>query len=198
MSNRVIGDSRLMAAMATVTWWGMLALAFSGVWVWPPGVRAADYWVAPRGQDATGWGSRTRPWATLQYAADRVRAGDTVHVRDGNYEGFDLRRGGTRDALVCFKAEGKRVRIVRRNRETPDGINVEGVGYVVIEGFIVNEMPRAGVRGAGGSHLTIRGIRADHNGTWGIFTAFCDDVTVTGNQVSNSGKEHGIYVSNSG
>jgi parallel beta-helix repeat protein len=47
-------------------------------------------------------------------------------------------------------------------------------------------------------HITIHGIRADRNGKWGIFTAFCDDVKVVGNRTSNSAKEHGIYVSNSG
>ena len=87
---------------------------------------------------------------------------------------------------------------MRRNRETPDGINVEGASYVVIEGFIVNEMPRTGVRGVAGSHLTIRGIRADRNGVWGILIAHCDDAAVIGNETSRSAKEHGIYIGNSG
>jgi parallel beta-helix repeat protein len=196
MINRVIGHSRSVAATAHVTWKGVLALTFA--WGCLPAVRAADYWVATGGRDATGWGSSTRPWATLQYAANQIRPGDTVHVRDGEYEGFDLRRGGTREALVCFKAEGKTVRIVRRNRKTPDGINVEGAGYVIIEGFVVNEMPRAGVRGALSPHLTIRLIHADRNGSWGILTGFCDDVMVVNNVVSNCVREHGIYVGNSG
>ena len=66
-------------------------------------------------------------------------------------------------ALTCVTAvlamlrshsmrEGKRVRIVRRNRGTPDGINVESADYVVIDGFIVNDMPRVGVRGGLCSH----------------------------------------------
>ena len=57
---------------------------------------------------------------------------------------------------------------------------------------------RAGVRGAGSPHLTIRRVRADRNGVWGIFTGFCDDLAVIDNLASNSVKEHGIYVSNSG
>lgn len=193
-----VGRSRTAAARAVQVWGRILALALTCALFGRPDARAADYWVGSRGRDAAGQGSRTRPWATLQYAADRVRAGDTVHVLDGDYAGFDLRRGGTRDASVGFKAEGKQVRIVRRNRKTPDGINVEGAGNVVIDGFIVNDMPRAGVRAVFGSHVTIRGIRADHNVAWGIFTAHCDDVAIMDNQVSGSVKEHGIYVSNSG
>jgi hypothetical protein len=190
--------SNATASPAMQTWGSMLAmvLAFGGFW--PPDAWSADYWVGPKGRDANGQGSRTRPWATLQYAADRVRPGDTVHVLDGDYTGFDLRRGGNQQAVVGFKAEGKRVRIVRRNQKTPDGINVEQAGYVVIDGFSVYAMPRAGVRAANSPHVTIRGIRTDHNGVWGIFTAFCDDVTIEGNHTSDSQKEHGIYVSNSG
>ena len=71
-----------------------LVLVSASVWGCHSDVRAADYWVAPNGRDATGRGSRSRPWATLQYAADRVRKADIVHVLDGDYEGFYLTRGG--------------------------------------------------------------------------------------------------------
>jgi parallel beta-helix repeat protein len=190
--------SNATTSPAMQSWGSMLAmvLAFGGFW--PADAWSADHWVGPKGRDANGQGSRTSPWATLQYAADRVRPGDTVHVLEGDYTGFDLRRGGNQQALVGFKAEGKRVRIVRRNQKTPDGINVEQAGYVVIDGFSIYDMPRAGVRAANSPHVTIRGIRTDRNGMWGIFTAFCDDVTIEGNHTSNSQKEHGIYVSNSG
>lgn len=76
-----------------------------GLGSWHP---AADYWVGPKGRDARGQGSRTRPAATLQFVADRVRPGDTVHVLDGDYAGVDVRHGGTRGAPIVFKAEGKR------------------------------------------------------------------------------------------
>ncbi len=161
-------------------------------------VLAADHWVDPKGKDVGNGGTAKQPWATLQYAADRVRPGDTIHVRDGSYRGFYLDRGGTRAAPVHFKAEGQQVRIIQRNRGTPDGINVEGAGFVVIEGFIVNGLPRAGVRGALSPNLTIRRIHADRNGSWGILTGHCDDLAVIDNVVSNSVKEHGIYVANSG
>ena len=168
-----------------------------GCWLHPSSVPTITG-SAPAGRDATDRGVQARPWKTLQYAADRVRAGDTVHVLDGDYAGFDLRRGGTADAPISFKAERKRARIVRRNSKTPDGINLEGSSHVVIEGFIVNDMPRAGVRAVLGSHVTIQRIRASHNGVWGILTGHCDDLAVINNQVSNSVKEHGIYVGNSG
>ncbi len=174
-----------------------LVLVSASVWGCHSDVRAADYWVAPNGRDATGRGSRSRPWATLQYAANRVRKADIVHVLDGDYEGFYLTRGGTQYAPVQFRAEGKHVRISKRNRETPDGINIEGASHVILDGFAINGMPRAGIRATHSSGTRIQHINADGNGIWGIYTSFCDDIRIEDNSCSGSIKEHGIYVSNS-
>jgi hypothetical protein len=46
--------------------------------------------------------------------------------------------------------------------------------------------------------VTIRDNQCDANGRWGIFTGFCDDLLIEGNETSNSVEEHGIYASNSG
>jgi parallel beta-helix repeat protein len=164
----------------------------------PTVTQSADYWVAPKGRDAPRLGDQKKPWATLQFAADRVKAGDSVHVLDGDYTGFYLSRGGSVRAPIRFIAEGEKVRITTRNKETPDGINIEGASQVIVDGFVINEMPRSGIRMTHSAHSTIRGIRADHNRIWGIFTSFCDDILIEGNTASRSIKEHGIYVSNSG
>ena len=56
---------------------------------------AADYWVKNGGNDAAPGLSPATAWATLGHAAAVVNPGDTVHVLDGSYQGFDLRRSGT-------------------------------------------------------------------------------------------------------
>ena len=198
INTATIESSSAAASRATGNCRRLLALALAFAWSWPFDVRAADYWVAPGGRDAAARGNRTRPWATLQYAANRVQPGDTVHVRDGDYGGFYLSRGGMQGAPVRFRAEGEHVRITERNAKTPDGINVEGADFVVIEGFVINEMPRAGIRATHSAGSTIRHIRADNNRSWGIFTSFCEDILIEGNTVTRSIREHGIYVSNSG
>ena len=144
--NRMVVHCNSAVPQSSGTRRRIIVLAAMCAWIWSPEVRATDHWVGPKGRDSRGQSTKARPWVTLQYAADRAGPGDTVHVLDGDYVGFDLRHGGTAGALISFKAEGKRVRIVRRNRQTPDGINVEGASDVVIDGFIVNEMPRTGVR----------------------------------------------------
>jgi hypothetical protein len=139
-------------------------------------------------------GTATSPWRTLQKAANTVVAGDTVMVAPGNYTGFDLRRDGTAALPITFRADAGVV-INAANSRTPDGINLEGADYIVIEGFELRGLPRAGVRSV---TVTIRNNLADSNGRWGIFTGFSDDLLIENNVTSRSVAEHGIYVSNSG
>ena len=157
----------------------------------------AEYYVAATGGNNLGPGSATAPWATLQHAADVVGAGDRVNVLPGSYTGFYLDASGTAASPIEFLAQPGAL-ITQRNATTPDGINLEGASHVVIDGFSVTGMPRAGVRSVLGEFVTIRHVHAYDNTRWGIFTGFDDDLTIENNETSGSVIEHGIYVSNSG
>jgi MYXO-CTERM domain-containing protein len=162
----------------------------------PTRLWAATYYVAQNGNDDAA-GDLNAPWATLQHAADTVSAGDTVLVSAGSYAGFYLEASGQPGAEITFKGEAGTL-ISEENSETPDGINLEGASYVVVEGFTVNGMERAGLRAVLGDHVTFRNNHADANGRWGILTGFVDDLLIEGNHTSGSIIEHGIYVGNSG
>jgi hypothetical protein len=157
---------------------------------------AETYYVDGRGDDS-GNGSTGQPWRTLQHAADRVGPGDLVMVRAGTYRGFDLRRSGTAQAPIRFLGDDGAI-INLDNPETPDGINIESASWVEIEGFTVRGATRAGIRAADCSAITIRRNRIDAVGVWGIFSGFCDDLHVIGNESSGAGRQHCIYLSNSG
>jgi len=161
----------------------------------------AQYFVAPDGNNAAA-GDANAPWQTLQFAADSVGPGDRVTVRAGQYTGFYLTTSGTAAAPIAFLAEPG-VLINEPNSVTPDGINLELVSHVVVDGFAVSGVPRAGVRAVGlanqpASFVTIRNVTASNNGRWGIFTGHVDDLLIESNRTSGSVAEHGIYVSNSG
>ena len=87
---------------------------------------------------------------------------------------------------------------------TDHGINLENASYVIVDGFAVTGMNRAGVRSVGvngntfASHVTIRNVYSYDNGYWGILTGFVNDLVIENNETSGSQVEHGIYVSNSG
>jgi len=155
----------------------------------------ATLYVSTSGNDAAD-GSSATPWKTLQYAADHVQAGDTVIVRAGNYTGFYLETDGTAASRIVFSGEAG-ANITQRNATTPDGINLEGADYVTVEGFTVNNMPRAGIRSVTNHHVILRSNHCDSNFKWGILTGFSDDILIEGNITSRSQDEHGIYFSNS-
>ncbi len=159
---------------------------------------AVDYYVSAAGDDAADGLTPGSGWATLQFAADTVTAGDTVHVADGNYRGFDIRTVATAAQPITFIAEGSAVAITSDNASTPDGINIENAAYITIDGFISSGRTRAGIRAAVSDHITVRRCTAGANGRWGIFTGFVDDVLIEDNETYGSMAEHGIYTSNSG
>src|SRR5882724_5956183 len=154
------------------------------------------FYVDPTGNDSAA-GSATQPWRTLQKAANTVRAGDLVIVRAGHYAGLYLTTSGTATDPITFHGEPGAI-VDTQNPTTQDGINLEGASYVVIEGFTVTGVPRAGIRAVLNHHVTIRGNTGDLNGRWGILTGFSDDILIENNVMSRSQAEHGIYVGNSG
>jgi len=165
------------------------------------------YYVAPDGSD-TDAGTESAPFKTIQRAASLVGAGDTVVVRAGSYAGFqlgwDFPQNGTATEPITFEAEPGAV-IESRNNETPDGINLEGASYVIIDGFAVNnagsDIARACIRAVQGQHVTVRNNEVTNCGSWGVFTSHSDYVRIEGNQSSfnnfGTGDHHGMYVSNS-
>ena len=154
------------------------------------------FYVDPAGNDGAA-GSNTQPWRTLQKAANTVRAGDLVIVRAGRYAGLYLTASGTATDPITFHGEPGAI-VDTQNPTTPDGINLEGASYVIVEGFTVTGVPRAGIRSVVNHHVIIRGNTGDLNGRWGILTGFSDDILIENNVMSRSQAEHGIYVSNSG
>lgn len=177
---------------------GKLAVLLLSLCFFAPQVVATDYYVRNGGSDVADGLSLPSAWATLQHAADVVNAGDTVHVQDGNYAGFYLERSGSAGNPITFLAAGRNVQITADNGTTPDGINIENASHAVIDGFIVNNRTRAGIRTALSSFITVRNCRCGFNGRWGIFTGHADDLTIENNETHHSVIEHGIYVSNSG
>jgi len=131
--------------------------------------RGATYYVSPKGDDRRA-GSRIAPFGTIQRAADVVRPGDTVVVRDGVYTGtgtnvVTLTRSGTARAPITFRSENRWGAVL-------DGGNVEHscfvvgrVAYVVIEGFEMRGAPFGGVwTNDGAAYVLVRGNHIHHIG----------------------------------
>lgn len=163
------------------------------------GSYAATFHVAPTGNDANIGLSLATAFATLQHGADVALAGDTVLVEPGDYQGFAaMNNSGTSNAPIVFIGAGPGVSITSPcSYNDLDGINVEGVNWVVVEGFTVNDMPRTGIRTVLSDQVTIRHNSCHSNYKWGILTGFAEHVVIEYNSCSGSEDEHGIYFGNS-
>jgi len=159
---------------------------------------ASTYYVSNSGSDSNNGESVDSAFATLQYAANTVIAGDSVLTLPGDYVGFDLRGvDGTESDTIVFMAWGDSVRITSNNPRTNDGINLEGPDWVVIDGFTVIGVTRNGIRLVTAEHITIKN-NACLNNSRGILTGFVEYVVIENNLCAYSWDEHGIYHSNSG
>lgn len=135
----------------------------------------------PRAAD-TNDGTEAKPWRTVQHAAHRAQAGDTVIVKPGRYdEKVTVRASGTEDRPVVLRAVPSREALVK-------GFVLEG-DHIAIEGFeVTDDTKEANGIFAGESHRkTARtGSRIldnyihDLDGT-GIFTG--EKAVVRGNRI---------------
>jgi len=67
-------------------------------------VRGASYYVSPSGNDASA-GTQTQPFATIQFAMNRLTAGDTLYIRAGDYhETVSLGKSGAAGAPITIQA----------------------------------------------------------------------------------------------
>ena len=63
---------------------------------------STNYYVSETGSNSNNGLTPPTAFATLQYAADMVSAGDSVLVLEGNYVGFDIRTNGSSELPYCF------------------------------------------------------------------------------------------------
>ncbi len=162
---------------------------------------ATTWYVSNSGSNSNNGLSPGTAFETIQFAEDQAVAGDSILVANGSYAGFYVDITGTAVDPIVFLANGNAV-FITSPTTTTDGINVEGVegatvDYIEINGFIVNDMPRNGIRLVWANNCIIRNCSCDNNFERGILTGFTDDVLIEYNVCSNSIDEHGIYVSNS-
>jgi parallel beta-helix repeat protein len=160
-------------------------------------LHSTNYYVSNFGSNSNTGLTLPLAWATLQYAANKVAAGDCVLVANGTYVGCYISTSGSSGNPIVFKALGNSATINMPNATTNDGINVEGCDWIVIEGFRVINQPRTGIRVVLAKNCVVRKNFCDNNSRWGILTGFAENILIEYNECSNSQIEHGIYFSNS-
>ena len=156
-------------------------------------------------------GSETSPWATIQRAADAARAGDTIYVKAGVYEPFEITSSGKPGARIVFSAhpgDEHEAIIDGRGVDTRGGIEMRGQSHVEIKNFRVQNASDDGifVEGSPGGDrdVVISGNQVDTTGNSGIYAAGLVmgktipvdqyrlfDVVIADNEVTNTNVPNG-------
>ncbi|WP_438286816.1 DUF1565 domain-containing protein [Paenibacillus hubeiensis] len=108
----------------------------------------STYYVSKEGSDANP-GTSSKPWKTLQRAADTVPAGGTVHVRGGVYnEKLKMTRSGSASkGPIAFVSDGSDKAIIDGSGLSVTGseglVELSDVEYVTIQGFEIRNYSTA-------------------------------------------------------
>ena len=98
---------------------------------------AATYYVSLAGDNVNS-GAQESPWRTIQYAAGRVTAGDTVRVSSGTYnENVTISADGNSANWINFIASSNNGPVIVRK------FSFSGANYVRIKGFEITHVDTA-------------------------------------------------------
>ncbi|MBN1550202.1 right-handed parallel beta-helix repeat-containing protein [bacterium] len=159
----------------------------------------ADYYVSPDGSDEYP-GTESQPFQTISKAAESAYAGDTIHVLAGEYaESVRFTHPGTAESPIRCIGYGS-VLIAADGYNW--GVWIDGyldnqATHIEISNFEIINASRGGIRVSWAPFTRVMNCRNHHNGKWGIFTDYSDDLLIQGNVCFENQDEHGIYVSNS-
>jgi len=159
---------------------------------------AADFYVAPGGNDITGDGSADNPWKTIQHAVgnESVHGGDTIIVRDGTYTENVKVLG---KSLTIRSDNGSAVTTVQAASASNHVFEISsGANYVNISGLTIKGSTgaeSAGVHLIGVTNCSIRNNTVTNN-YYGVLLDFSSDNNITCNWIHHN-TEAGFYLSES-
>ena len=181
------------------------------------GATSKTYYVSPSGLDSN-IGSKSKPFKTIQKAADIVNPGDTVIVRDGIYSDTNndkkvvrLTRGGSAEGgYVTFKSENRWGAIIDGKSDSVlHGFFVQNdLDYFKIEDFEIRELKISGIHMGNNNRcnfVEINGNNIHHisntkatdqyemdskiYGRVGIYVSFDKNVTINRNSFHHIGRK---------
>jgi hypothetical protein len=174
----------------------------------PPGVNAqADvYYVTTDGDDDTGDGSVSNPWATITHALDNVPGDSTILVRPGTYTGRVRLRGTFAEGVTVRSEVDYQARLRHDGTVITAYTHSSGCQGITLEGFdIAHSGSGAGalvvhIDGDGNgsvSHITLRNnvLHDSYNNDILKVNHATHHITVTGNIFYNqSGSDEHIDI----
>jgi len=183
------------------------AAAFDG----KSAANANVYYVSPVGKDSNP-GTITRPWKTIQYAADKLVAGDTLYIRKGTYnERVVPKNSGEAEKYILYSAyKWEKVTIDGKPVELPPAgefgdlaglFDISGKSYIKVNHLsIINALTDAGSNGIlmnNSDHITISKNYINNTQSSGIGVWGCRDIILDSNEIiraCSGGQQESISV----
>lgn len=164
----------------------------------PPSILASQYYVAPTGNNSNA-GSINSPWATISFAANRAKYGDTVVVRGGTYTEGEIWIRDNHGSI-----SGKFLVISAYPGETPVFTNgsrglIIDIPFVRVEGLtFMNGKSLYSLKEIS-NHEYVRNTFKGSGYGWDAISVAGKDILVEGNVINLLGNTagtqgHGIYV----
>jgi hypothetical protein len=138
------------------------------------------YYVATNGSDSNS-GTITAPFKTIQHAADIVKPGDTVIVRNGTYQstGYSiasLTTSGTAQAPITFKSENKWGAVLDGVNTGNYAIITNGASYINIQDFEIKNFYNIAIIANDAAHpsnyVTVKGCKIHDIGRYETTSAY--------------------------
>lgn len=132
---------------------------------------ATDYYVATTG-DNTDPGTIGSPWATISYSATQATAGDTVHIKGGNYghEHVIISNSGTSGNNITFEGYDG-TPILQAGDQLGYGIYIDTKEYIEVKNINITEYD-TGVRVTGSSYIYLDNLAVTYMGGAG-YVGYC-------------------------
>lgn len=143
-------------------------------------IPVSPYYVSTSGNDATGDGTISKPWFTLNKAWTYVKAGETVYMRGGTYLYHEQQRltgknGTSGNTIKVLAYSGERPIISKGDPYAPPSWPSEGVvvtgNYLYVKGLDVSNFPQStdgswggGMRAYNCNYSTFELLDVHHNG----------------------------------
>lgn len=149
----------------------------------------------------------TQEVATPAEALAMAAPGTTIIVHPGSYAGFQIDTSGSPGAPITVYANGDVT--LDAPAPTGDGIRLENVSHVRVQGFSIADVPQRCIAARGATpdapmvDLSIIGNRCARAGVEGFYLSEVSQSLVQGNTITESGasgdtRSHGIYLANAG
>lgn len=168
---------------------------------------AADldrFWVSPYGEQCLKERCECKediPCTLNRQLLSKLKAGDIVYLKGGNYDSFVIERlHGSQDLPISFigPKTGLRAQIITDNEVVRDLIEIKKSSYITISNLKITGAKRAGVRVNNSHYIVVENNYISGSGVWGVFTNHSNDFIARSNKIVGPAQQHGIYHSNSG